>query len=324
METHFTFEDVLIKPKFSTIASRKDVDLSVKELGLRLPVISSNMETITGPKMAQTMHSMGAIGAIHRFCNIEENIKMFKESECAPIVSIGIGDKEFERAEALIAAGAYKICIDVAHGAQMSVKQQLNNLRTKYQDNICIIVGNFATLESLQDFNLGLSGYKQANFYKIGIGPGSVCTTRLKTGVGVPQLSAIMECAADYPIIADGGINSPGDIAKALGAGAKAVMIGQMFAGTDETPGEIEDNGLYFKKYKGSASHNYASGQKTSEGIETLVPYKGPVSEVLKDIEGGLRSALTYTGSRNLEEFRSNCEFVRVSSNTIKENGTRI
>lgn len=341
MDQYITFDDVLIKPKFSFLNSRKDVNLSLPlfdNLHLDLPVISANMSTITGTKMASTMSSLGGVGALHRFWSIEDNVnalvKVLQHDAENVIVSIGVGDQEKERAEALHDVGALWFCIDVAHGAQRSVVEQTNWLLSKYRD-IRLIVGNFATAKSIKDFKSFLKGENKPDLYKVGIGPGSVCTTRLKTGCGVPQLSAILDCAREYPIIADGGMRTPGDIAKALAAGAKAVMLGGMLAGTDESEAaqevfkkqEAHPETSYFKayfQYKGSASEGYGNGWKTSEGISTMVHSKGPLEHVIRDIEGGLRSALTYTGSQNLTEFQRNAEFIKVSGNTIRENKAHI
>lgn len=335
-----TFDDVLIEPRFSLIDSRKSVDISTKCLGLKLPVISANMETITERSMANTMIANGGLGILHRFMPIEKNVKEWEVSDCKTGVSIGITDGEKERAEALYNAGARTFCIDVAHGAQIGVVQQYIWLREKYPE-LDIIVGNFANRRSIVNFcdYLNLKTYKSPIF-KVGIGPGSACTTRIKTGCGFPQLSAIASCATTgFMIIADGGMRTPGDIAKALAAGASAVMVGGMLAGTEETPGEIiHDSGDHsyigpdggvewdisepsdWKIYKGSASGGYGNGWKTSEGVEFKVRYKGPVEPILKDIEGGLRSAFTYVGAETLEEFQKKAEFVQISSATQAEN----
>lgn len=328
MNKSLTFDDVLILPQFSHINSRKDVDLSTNlgPIALRLPIVSSNMSTITEEDMAIAMDKAGGLGILHRFCTIEDNIKMFNKVYDLKLgirkgISIGVGSNEFERAEALIHAGANIICIDVAHGAQMSVVKQYDQLRDKYGDDIVVIVGNFATRKSIQDFksNSSQNDWSGPDVFKVGIGPGSVCTTRIKTGIGVPQLSAIMDCASEYPVMADGGCRNPSDIAKALAAGAKTIMIGGMLAGTNETPGE-----LFNKKYSGSAYKEVYNGDSTSEGIVTKVNNKGPVNVILNDIEGGLRSALTYTNSKTLKEFRSNAKFLEISSNTVIENNPHI
>lgn len=324
---HLTFDDILILPQFSTIKSRKDVNISSKlceNLTLNIPIISANMNTITEDTMANKMFELGGLGILHRFCTIEENIKMVQNCNKALAktgVSIGLGNAEKERAEALYFTGARIFCIDVAHGAQLEVVNQTKWLREKYGNNIQLIVGNFATNESIETFDSYLD--KKPDVYKIGIGPGSVCSTRIKTGIGVPQLHAIRECSINRNTIADGGIRSPGDVVKALAMGAKAVMIGKLIAGTDETPGEIRPYQTY-KNYKGSASENYGNGWKTSEGIETTVLAKGPVEPIIKDIEGGIRSGMTYTNSRNLDELRKNAKFIEISEASKIENTPHI
>jgi IMP dehydrogenase len=353
-DTLLTFDDVLIVPKFSDIESRKDVDISFNGSGfpyMRLPVISANMDTISGPAMSHAMLSYGAQSCLHRFQTVEQNIQMFIDSHCGatgesyePMVSIGLGTKELERAEALFKAGAYVFVVDVAHGAQMSVVNQAIKLREIIKDNGSIIVGNFATGKSVMDF---LKHFDVIDGVKVGIGPGSSCTTRVKTGVGYPQLSAIQSVSAvlkfhNYPIglIADGGMKTPGDIAKALGAGADAVMFGGMLSGTRESPPVQKHIETLMKEnehlipeyfmnrdfwgckfdYRGSASkESYAvqgkdASWRTAEGESFMVSYKGPVKNILQGIEGGLRSAFSYVGARNLQEFQEKVEFVRVSN----------
>jgi IMP dehydrogenase len=330
-----TFDDVLIVPSFSDIASRKDVDLTTTlgNIKLKLPVMSANMDTITEEHMAVAIERAGGLGILHRFCDIDKNVKLFKNSRTGSRtvgVSVGVGDAEKERALALVSAGADIICVDVAHGAQQSVVQQVVWIRETFKDNVQVIVGNFATSSTIREFMTYLNINKGGiPIFKVGIGPGSACTTRIKTGVGIPQLSAIMDCfTTGYPIIADGGMRYPGDIAKALAAGAKAVMLGGMLAATDETPIAVElvQSGLLPSQftsgitYRGSASVGYGNGWKTSEGVSLRIPYKGPVEPILKDIEGGLRSAFTYVGANNLDEFKERAKFVRVSSTTRDEN----
>ena len=340
----FTFDDVLLKPKFSLVKSRKDVDLTSnignKKFGeflLPLPIISSNMATITDNHMAAVMAQSGGLGIIHRFMGIEENIYQYKLA-CEHVdgskvgVSIGMGDQGKSRAKALADAGATVFCIDVAHGAQIEVTKQTKWLREEYGNHIYIIAGNFATLETIKTFEDVCDGLTP-DAYKVGIGPGSVCSTRVKTGVGVPQLSAILECSSEgHTIIADGGIKGPGDIAKALAAGAKAVMVGGLLAGTLETPGELnvssgknwkgdeEGPDKKWKIYRGSAAGDYGNGWKTSEGVETKVPFKGPVGPILRDIGGGLRSSFAYLGARTLTQFQNSAEFCKVSRATSTEN----
>ena len=351
MENLFTFDDVLIVPKFSDIRSRKDVDISTNPAALpylRLPIISSNMDTVTGPEMAKAMAANGGIGCLHRFCTIEENVKTFLDSRYGgmgaintPLVSIGLGKKELERAEALRDAGAFSFVIDVANGANTYVVEQVKELRKIVGHQRHIIVGNFATSESIKDF---LWHEKNVDGVKIGIGNGSACTTRLKSGVGIPQLSAIIDVSTrlknvGLTIVADGGMRNPSDIAKALGAGVHAVMLGGMLAGTDESPGEVigEPGAIdeirnfgssrrLWKKYRGSASKEsyVAQGKddswRTAEGESFMVPYKGPVRDILQDIEGGLRGSFSSVGARNMKEFHKLCEFAHVSPSTVREN----
>lgn len=346
MKEGFTFDDVLIVPKFSFIDSRKEVDLSsrIHSTQLSLPVISANMDTITTAPMANAMAKAGGMGCLHRFGSIEDTVALFKESNSKTAVSIGLGTYELDRAAALKEVGANTFIIDVAHGAQMSVVTQANRLRKLLGDSSSIIVGNFASLDSIALFLAYCTDHKTIDGIKVGIGPGSACTTRIKTGVGFPQLSAVMEIAqglknSGLSIIADGGMKTPGDIAKALAAGAHLVMVGGMLAGTDETPGETQSvtvrHGIYgepletklVKKYRGSASKESYDAQgkdsswRTAEGESFMVPYKGSVGEVLKDIEGGIRSSMTYVGAKNLREFRENAQFVKISNSTVRENG---
>ncbi|CAM6003923.1 unnamed protein product [Sphagnum balticum] len=333
IDTLFTFDDVLIMPAaFSTVPGRSEeyvsLEVEVERLKLKLPVISSNMDTVTGVEMAIAMAKSGGIGCLHRFATIDDNVKMFEESfkrsSVKPMVSIGISANELMRAEALVGAGAEVIVIDVANGAQQGMVDQVKALRAKYGTNIMIVAGNVATRDNITAL-ARRTGAGAIDMYKVGIGPGSACTTRTKTGVGVPQLSAIIDCvASSYPVIADGGMKKAGDVAKALGAGAKMVMLGGMLAGTDETPGE-SDNG--YKKYRGSASSESYEAQgkigkhRTSEGESFMVKCKGPVENVLQDINGGVRSTCTYVNARNLRELHKNCVFKRVSANTVTENG---
>jgi IMP dehydrogenase len=375
MKEAITFADVLITPKFSTIESRKDVDLGYNGEGLpyvSLPILSANMDTITESKLARVMISNGAQAVLHRFQSIQDNVQMFLDSSVRetgliriPMVSIGLGDKELQRAEALVSVGATYFVVDVAHGASMGVVRQVRELRKLFKDNISITVGNFATGRSVIDF-LEHTKNEQIQGVKVGVGPGAICATRIVTGAGFPQLSAIMEISdrlknSNITIIADGGMSTSGDCAKALGAGAHLLMSGTLFSGCEETPGEtlwkdtfgnfITEDIVYpkiidlkgnlvidknykidlpaFKKYRGSASkESYEAQGKTAshrapEGEEIIVPFKGPVKDVLQHLEGGLRSAFTYTNSRNLEEFHRNVEFVKVSPNTVTENGIR-
>lgn len=344
-----SFDDVLIKPEFSFVRSRKDVDISTEIAGevFSLGVISSNMDTVTNHVMSKAMLQYGAGACLHRFCSIEDNIKMFKESgwdQFKPMVSIGLNNKELERAEALVDAGADSVVIDVAHGAHIGVVEQLSHLRTRYRDNIKIIIGNFATSDSILAFRYHSKYTPDA--YKVGIGGGSACLTRMVTGCGMPTLASILDCRqVTTDIIADGGIRNSGDFAKALAAGAKAVFLGKLLVGTDESPAQLT-NGVtndyiytdgnivtkwnsesggpvplnLYKKYRGSASAESYEAQgkiasyRSVEGDSFLVPYTGPVKNILQQLEGGLRSAMSYVNARTLDEFRENVEFIEITS----------
>lgn len=338
-----TFDDMLIAPKFSKLRSRSEVSLegSLDPEGERatwswkLPVVSANMDTVTGIAMARAMSAAGGVGVLHRFWSIEENVRAFDGANQDCWCSVGLGPQELLRATALWNAGARVFVLDVAHAAQAQVAEQYRDLKRATPGSF-IIVGNFATGQSVSAFlnylvhdlgskDLALDGVK------VGVGPGSACTTRIKTGCGIPQLSAIADVRNSYSglVIADGGLRTPGDIAKALGAGANLVMLGGMLAGTDETPGDVclGPGPTYLKKYRGSASKEsyeaQGKGQSyiTAEGEAFTVPCKGSVSKVLQDIEGGLRSAFTYVGAANLKEFHERVEFVQVTAVGVKENG---
>ena len=323
MKQAITFDDVLLVPQFNPYESRKDVstrnyDLS-GEFALTVPVISANMDTITEHKMANFMSSKGGIGALHRFMSIDDNVKEFDLAYKHAIVSVGVSKEEIERAQALYDAGAIYFCVDVAHGHAAYVGRMLRALREKFKDNICIIAGNVATGEGAQF--LAENG---ADIIKVGIGGGSVCTTRIKTGFGVPNLTAILDCAqVDRSIIADGGIRNSGDIVKALAFGADFVMIGSMLAGTDHTPGAafLENDGQPYKVYRGMASKevqdDHRGGMpewKTAEGVSTKVPCRFDADQIIADIVGGLRSGLTYSGAKNIKELQQKMKYVLVSN----------
>ena len=316
-----TFDDVLLVPSYNHHESRRVVDISstdrLNKLSLQLPVMSSNMDTITESKMANFMHSKGGIGVLHRFLTIENNIKQFKACTGPTFVSIGCTTAELERAQALYDAGATYFCVDVAHAHAKYVGKTLKTMRKILGDS-CIMAGNVATYAGA-DY-LASCG---ADIIKAGIGGGSVCSTRIKTGFGIPMLTCIQDCArSDRSIVADGGLKAPGDIVKALAFGADFVMIGGMLAGTEDTPGEVitKEDGSKIKYYRGMASREAQEdflGQmhewKTAEGVSTEVPYR-PIQEgVIADIIGGLRSGLTYAGSNSISELQRKLNYVLVT-----------
>jgi IMP dehydrogenase len=316
-----TFDDVLLVPSYNHYESRRLVDISVKDrtgkLELKLPVMTSNMDTITESRMANFIGEKGGMGSLHRFLSIEENVAEFKKCKYPTFVSIGCSEKDFERAMALRDAGATYFCIDVAHGHAKYVGKTLKHIR-EVLPNACIMAGNVATYAGADYLaNCG------ADLIKVGIGGGSVCSTRIKTGFGIPMLTSIQECArVDRSLVADGGIRTAGDIVKALAFGADYVMIGGMLAGTRPTPGEVlERDGKKFKNYRGMASReaqdDFMGGMpewKTAEGVATQVPYREDEEAVIADIIGGLRSGLTYGGSNTIKELQRKLAYVEITS----------
>jgi IMP dehydrogenase len=319
--TAITFDDVLLIPAYNHHESRRIVDISnndrISKLHLDLPVMSSNMDTITESKMANFMQSKGGIGVLHRFLTVEDNINEFKKCNGKVFVSIGCTDAELQRAEALRDAGADYFCVDVAHAHAKYVGKTLKSLR-QLLGSRCIMAGNVATYAGA-DY-LASCG---ADIIKAGIGGGSVCSTRIKTGFGIPMLTCIQDCArSDRSIVADGGIRTSGDIVKALAFGADFVMIGGMLAGTEPTPGTVitKENGKQVKRYRGMASREAQEdflGQmnewKTAEGVATEVAYRNDHEAIIADIIGGLRSGLTYAGADTISELQRKLNYVVVT-----------
>lgn len=321
-----TFDDVILVPGYNGIRSRQNVTTATEAHGhkFEIPLISSNMDTITGLEMANAMGAHGGMGILHRFMTIEENVKVFKALTHPKQtgISIGIGKDGMERAEALIAAGAEIICVDVAHGHSKEVNRTVRDLRQKFGDGILVIAGNVATYAGA-DY-LAAAG---ADIIKVGIGSGSVCTTRVKTGFGVPQLTALQDCRkVDRPLIADGGIRFPSDAVKALAAGAEFVMLGGMLAGTDETPGEkiskktADGKTVHVKRFRGMASREAQedfmgnmSEWKTAEGVAIEVVCRGPMKAVLQDILGGIRSGMTYCGASTIKQLQRKAQFMEIT-----------
>jgi len=343
MQEVLSYDDVLLVPQYSDIRTRKEVDIFSnlgKGIALELPIISSPMDTISETNMAVAMTSCGGTSIIHRYNTIEKQAQLVK-NVCSFIginflpriennigAAIGITGDYLERAATLLDAGVDFLCIDVAHGHHIVMKEALNKLRKTCSDNFHIMAGNVATLKGIN--NLADWG---ADSVRCNIGGGSICSTRIQTGHGMPGLQTIMECAKtdrDVAIIADGGIRNSGDIVKALAAGAHAVMCGSLLSGTDETPGKIlEDaDGLYWKSYRGMASKeaqvNWRGKYSSFEGVSTRVPYRGSVRSVLEDLERGIRSGLSYSGARSLLELQAKAQFVRQTHSGLSESHTHI
>ena len=333
----YSFDDVLLVPQHSEITSRRDVDLSTNlgTMKLILPIVSANMDSVTEVNMAMAMGRAGAAGVLHRFASVEQQhdwVRDVYKSNSPVIVSVGIDPNE---ARLLLRPSindyVSAVCVDVAHGDHEGVLDVVSCTRAIHPA-MNIIAGNVATgYAALRLVEAG------ANIIKVGIGPGSVCSTRIVSGHGVPQLTAIMDvCEAlsnlrlsgrreEVSVIADGGIRYPGDIVKALAAGADAVMLGSLLAGTDEAPGErIMEHGVAYKTYRGMASREVQREKRSErtprvEGVTAKVPYRGPVADTLHNLEAGIRSGLSYSGANTLAELRDVAEFVVVTGNTLKE-----
>lgn len=347
MNTAYTFDDIQIIPKYSEVHSRSTCNIKTrftKNYMLAVPYVSSPMDTVTDFEMASFMMGYGGVGVLHRFMTIEEQSQKTSEIKLARIAhgmvysdpeaivcaAIGATGDYQERARELVKAGAVTLMIDVAHGNTKQVKDAIKWCKENLHDYVDIIAGNVATREGAR--NLAEWG---ADCLRIGIGNGSLCETRIRTGIGVPQVTALIECirgveesGQDIPIIADGGMKMPGDIAKALSLGADTVMVGSLLSGTRESPGEIQKVGMWpneqlFKKYRGSASAEtkraHGMEDKNVEGNSKLIPYKGKAKRVLDDITDGLRSSMSYVNANNLTEFRLNSDHVIITQNGLVE-----
>ncbi|GAA4885338.1 GMP reductase [Flaviramulus aquimarinus] len=327
------FKDVMIRPKRSTLKSRAEVNLERNFKFLHsdftwtgIPIMAANMDTVGTFEMAKALSDKKLFTAIHKHYKMEDwnmlSTNTPKGIENNIAVSTGIGKNDSEKLATIFKYNPFLkfICIDVANGYSEHFADFVKQTRSQYPDKV-IIAGNVVTGEMVEE--LLLSG---ADIVKVGIGPGSVCTTRIKTGVGYPQLSAIIECAdaahgLGGQIISDGGCTTPGDIAKAFGAGADFVMLGGMLAGHDESGGKIiEKNGKPYRKFYGMSSSTamekhigQVADYRASEGKTVEVPFKGSVENTLKDILGGLRSSCTYVGASRLKELTKRTTFIRVN-----------
>ncbi len=351
-----TFDDVLLIPAESHVLPN-EVKLDTKlapNLQLHIPLISAGMDTVTEGNMAIAMAENGGLGVIHKNLSIEAQVEEVKKAKGKTVdpnlphpavddqgrllaaAAVGVTSDTFERAESLLEAGADAIVIDTAHGHSAGVLRKIKEIREHFP-NATLIAGNVATGEGTAAlFDAGV------DVVKVGIGPGSICTTRIVAGVGVPQITAIYDAASvaqkyGKKIIADGGIKYSGDVVKALAAGGNAVMLGSMFSGTTEAPGTIFTNeGKQFKSYRGMGSVGAMSQQHGSsdryfqggvneanklvpEGVEALVPYKGDVSNIIYQIDGGLRAGMGYVGASTIEELIENSQFVQITNAGLRE-----
>lgn len=331
MREGLTFDDVLLVPQYSEVETRSEIDLSVKftsTLTFTHPIIPANMLTVTGREMAMAVSDSGGLSILNRFIPFQEQIDIAKEM-CNKFnhsnrfaVSVGIKLEDRENVRKFQEVGVRIICVDIAHGDSARCMEMVSWIR-KECSGVFVIAGNVATKEGAR--RLWHAG---ANAVKVGVGPGSLCTTRIETGNGVPQLTALMEVreaqkmikyanrADDYYIISDGGIKSAGDVVKALCL-SDMVMIGNLFAGCEEAPGNriMGSDGNSYKEYVGSSTH------KTShvEGVAAFVPYKGTYQHVLNRLLEGLRSGCSYQGVQNLHDLKCSTNFVKITSAGLRE-----
>ncbi len=324
-----TFDDVLIVPARSDVRSRRDPKLETqltRKIKIDTPLISANMDTVTESEMAIAMGQLGAFGILHRFMPIEDQVAQIRKCREAGLknigASIGVVDDFKERAKALFDAGANILTVDIAHGHSVSMMETIKWLKDSLS-SVEVIAGNLATPEAAHD--LIEAG---ADAIKVGIGPGSMCTTRIITGCGVPQFSAIALCAEvaherGVPLIADGGLRTSGDIVKAFAAGASTVMLGSMLAGTLETPGEIKGGR---KQYRGMASKaaqvSWRGGVPEGmapEGEATQINVKGRVRDVVSELTGGIRSGMSYVNAVELHEIREKARFIEMTAAGVQE-----
>ncbi len=329
-----TYDDVLLTPKYSEILPSETI-IETKlsnNLSLKMPIISSAMDTVTESRMAIEIARLGGIGVIHRNLDIKKQIfeiRKVKSKNLKVGAAVGAGPLEVKRAEAILKEKIDLIVVDTAHGHTKKVSEIIKRIKRLKSKKTTLCAGNIATMEAAKFLSkLGV------DVIKVGIGPGSICTTRLVAGIGVPQLSAILAAKKGLgkkkiTIVADGGIKFSGDIPKALAAGADAVMIGSLFAGSNESPGKlIKKNGKYFKNFrgmgsigamnKGSADRYFQKKQKdpskyVPEGVEGLVKYKGPVEKIIYQLIGGLKSSMGYLGSKNIKDLRKKPKFVKIT-----------
>ena len=340
-----TYDDVLLLPDASDVVP-SEVETSTqltRNIRLSVPLVSSAMDTVTESAMAIAMARAGGIGIIHRNLAVDEqvtHVKLVKGASLLAGAAVGVGDDGFERAQALIDVGVDVVVVDTAHGHHRAVLDAIERIKKAFPEQE-VIGGNVATRAGAQALiNAG------ADAVKVGVGPGSICTTRVVAGVGVPQITAIMEAAkaclkSDVPLIADGGLQYSGDIAKAIVAGADSVMLGSLLAGCDESPGElIEIDGRKYKSYRGMGSLGamQSRGEKKSyskdrymqddvlaedklvpEGIEGKVPHRGSVGEVVHQLVGGLRSGMGYAGAPDISHLKRDGRLVQITYAGLQE-----
>ena len=329
------FDDILLIPQESDVSSRHSVNLNMqigyenKSINLKLPVIAAPMDTVCGMDMCMAMANNGGLGILHRYMPIQDRVLIAESLSRIGLafgVSVGATNGFIKDAKKLIDAGAKIVLVDIANGHSKYAVEAVKELRREFEEDIHIMAGNVSTVEGFK--SLAMAG---ADSIRVGIGGGSACTTRIVSGHGVPTLQSIIDIYqwkkdnTYTSIIADGGIRTSGDMVKAFAAGADAVMVGSMLAGTDESPGEIttDHSGRDVKLFRGMASAHAQMDKfgkvSVAEGVSTTVPYKGSAEHILKQIRGGLGSGCSYSGVSTLSELAENAEYIKVTSLSLNE-----
>lgn len=327
-----TFDDVLLEPRKTSI-QRHEADVSTrisKNIKLDVPLVAAASDTVSETALAVALSRAGGMAVIHRNCSIEEQVRMVEETKAAGArIGGAIGPTDIERAQALDKAGVDAVVMDCAHAHAQGIIEAAREIKRTIKADF--IIGNIATKEAAKDFA------DIADGLKVGIGPGSICTTRIVSGVGVPQLTAILDVVAiaskkDIPVIADGGIRFSGDIVKAFAMGASAVMIGSLFAATKEAPGEmIDEMGRIYKVYRGMGSkealekrhavdrYQQETGNHTPEGVSGMVPYRGTVQDLVTELVNGIRSGMGYVGAKTIPDIKKQARFIHITSAGLLE-----
>lgn len=333
----FTYDDILLIPQKSEVSSRSDVSLATEigYLKLQTPIVSSPMDTVTGVDMAISMSLAGGLGVLHRYNTIEDQCTMASKvlSSCDNVAAaVGISGDFTQRLRALKNAGVYVFCLDVAHGHHIMMERALKSTRDSFGEEVILIAGNIATAEGYSD--LAKWG---ADIVRVGIGGGSICSTRVQTGHGLPTLYSVAICSAQKKlersralIMADGGLKSSGDIVKSLAFGADLCMLGSMLAGTPESPGEeiVSLSGVRAKTYRGMASKeaqtDWRGKARSLEGISSAIPVKESVSKIIDELSFNIKSGLSYTGSTNIKDFQERVKYVVQTNASQVESSTHI
>ncbi|MDZ4243789.1 MAG: IMP dehydrogenase [Candidatus Doudnabacteria bacterium] len=328
-----TFDDVLLEPQESAVI-RSEVDLSsfvTKKIKLQIPILAAAMDTVSEALMAIALGRLGGLAVLHRNCSVEEQLAMVRKVKKNKLLSsAAVGPGDLQRALALDKAGIDIIVVDTAHAHNLRALKSAKEIKKSVRAQI--VVGNIGTKEAAMEL------VKFADAIKVGVGPGSICTTRVVAGIGVPQLTAILNVVEvakkkGIPVIADGGIRYSGDAVKALAAGAQAVMLGSMLAGTKEAPGRvIKYNGELVKAYRGMGSFGAMQGGRSTdryfqknakthipEGVEGITPYKGLVKDVVEQITGGMKSGMGYIGAKTIADMPKCARFIRITNAGLRE-----